>query len=96
MLIIDFQTSALECSDYNCANVDHFNAVHMFFNSLIECCIKATDNSIPTSKQRAKQHIMPGWNVELSLAREQSLFWHNLWKNECGKPHYALHSESLS
>ena len=58
----------------------------MFFNSLLECCIKATDNSIPTSKQRAKQHIMPGWNVELSLAREQSLFWHNLWKNECGKP----------
>ena len=29
---------------------------------------------------------MPGWNVELSPAREQSLFWHNIWKNECGKP----------
>ena len=28
---------------------------------------------------------MPSWNLELSIACEQSLFWHNIWK-ECDKP----------
>ena len=29
--------------------------------------------------------IMPGWNLELSIVREQSLFWYMIWK-ECDKP----------
>ena len=82
---IHVPVESLECCDFNCTNVEHYNALQLFFNDLVQCCIKATDNSIPMSKQRAKQHIMPGWNHELSIAREQSLFWHNIWK-ECDKP----------
>ena len=28
---IHVPVDALECSDYNCSNVDHFNAVHFVF-----------------------------------------------------------------
>ena len=78
---IHVPVESLECCDFNCTNVEHYNALQLFFNDLVQCCIKATDNSIPMSKQRAKQHTMPGWNLELSIAREQSLFWHNIWKS---------------
>ena len=50
-----------------------------FFVHLIECIIIATKKSIPFSNCITKPVRMSGWNIDMSIAREKSLFWHGLW-----------------
>ena len=52
---------------------------------LIECIISATKKSIPFFNYITKPVRMSGWNINMSIAREKSLFWHGLWIL-CGKP----------
>ena len=52
---------------------------------LIECIIIATKKSTPFSNCITKPVRMSGWNIDMSIAREKSLFWHGLWIL-CGKP----------
>ena len=54
---IHVPVESVEFCDFNCTNVEHYNALQLFFNDLVQCCIKATDNSIPMSRQRAKQQL---------------------------------------
>ena len=84
---IDVPVEAMLCRDYNCCNKDHHDSLKSFTTALIESCIKARKDSIPFSStgKPTKQPDMPGWNLELSISREQSLFWHDLWKT-CNEP----------
>ena len=52
---------------------------------LIECIIGATKKNIPFSNCVTKPVRISGWNIDMSIAHEQSLFWHGLWIL-CGKP----------
>ena len=38
--------------------------------------------------------FLPGWTVEHSAARDQSLFWQNLWINN-GKPEHGLIASNM-
>ena len=77
---------SLLCKDYNCDNSYHCDELRSFFNvHLIECIIRANKKSIQFSKCIIKPVRMSGWNIDMSIAREKSLFWHGLWIL-CGKP----------
>ena len=65
---------SLVCRSIDCRHEHHCKELNMFLMCLIESCILATKDSIPSSCQ-----------IQLSLARERSLFWHNMWKS-CDKP----------
>ena len=52
---------------------------------LIECITSATKKSIPFSNSITKPVRISGWNIDMSIAHEKSLFWHGLWIL-CGKP----------
>ena len=40
---------------------------------------------IPHSVDIIKTNVIPGWDAECDLSREQSLLWHYIWK-QCDKP----------
>ena len=39
--------------------------------------------SIPYSHQ-SKVKVIPGWDIDMDITRDKSMFWHGIWK-ECGK-----------
>ena len=74
------------CSDLHCNNITHLSALELLYSSIIEACVKATKECIPHNGiHNSKPRHLPGWNDELDLARERSLFWHFLW-DSCERP----------
>ena len=55
-----------------------------FLDKIIDACCAATESHIPYGgKLRPK--VIPGWDTGMDIARNSSLFWHNIL-SECEKP----------
>ena len=55
-----------------------------FHDKIIDACCAATERHIPYGgKLRPK--VIPGWDTEMDIARNSSLFWHNIWSG-CENP----------
>ena len=67
---------SLLCKYYNCDNSYHCDELRFFFVYLIKCIISATKKSIPFSNciTNTNPVRMSGWNIDMSIAREKSLF----------------------
>lgn len=81
---------ALNCSDFQCSshNLDFNN----FMFDIIEAIETSTVSNIPSSndiklkKNNKGKNIFIGWNSGVRSFRQQTIFWHNIWK-ECGRPY---------
>ena len=54
-----------------------------FHDSIITAFHLAMQQSIPYSHQ-SKGKVIPGWDIDMDIARDKSMFWHGIWK-DCGK-----------
>lgn len=72
------------CTNCHCRNVEHRRSIDLFCQSVIECCISASKQSIPTAGPNVRKTV-PGWTEQVAPEKETSLFWHWLWL-EAGKP----------
>ena len=54
-----------------------------FHDSIITASPLAMQQSIPYSHQ-SKVKVIPGWDSDMDIARDKSMFWHGIWK-DCGK-----------
>ena len=54
-----------------------------FHDSIITASHLAMQQSIPYSHQ-SKVKVIPGWDIDMDIARDKSMFWHGIWK-DCGK-----------
>ena len=86
---IDLPINVLQCTDMLCAD-KHKHDLETFHNKLINSCMNSAEQCIPLSKTyNDKSNIIPGWDKEITVLREKSLFWHMIWK-ESGKPEFGL------
>ena len=92
----------------NCISTcTHSLDITLFHDNIVNALIKAMTEHILCKPNSAKPKTIPGWNIEMNYAREESLFWRHLWV-QCDKPntgivynimkhgrdvyHYLLHS----
>lgn len=81
---------SLECRDKHCpSRLTHCHDIQIFHDSIMDCCIRACQNSIPHTSKEGNSKVIAGWNEHVKPYREASLFWHNLWK-DCGSPRNAV------
>ena len=82
---------------YNIHCISHFDEICLFYQSVLDCCIKASE-CIPRSSSSANNtrgktsKSIPGWPEHVEPLRREALIWHNHWKS-CGKPHDGLEAE---
>ena len=56
---------------------------------IMDACVNAAWDSIPQTSCKAmsgQNNRISGWNAYVAPARNESLFWHQLWV-DCGRPH---------
>ena len=82
-LDIDCINEALTCNDVHCRHTDHLTSCEFLCDKLIPICLEASDASLP--KCAAPHGRVPLWNERIKPLRDDSLFWHWLWK-EAGRP----------
>jgi hypothetical protein len=76
---IQIPYDAIHCNTLHCSK--HGNDIDSYCNSLIDACIKATDQCIPRTRKKG----LPGWNEHVKESRDESMFWHSIWV-QCGRP----------
>ena len=64
---------------------DHDSQITDFHDILVLSMRESMAVHIPHSVDSIKTNVIPGWDAECDLAREQSLLWHYIWK-QCDKP----------
>ncbi len=81
---IIFSHDLIICNDFHCNSSEHRSQLDVLYMSMIRACMLATEETIPCSTGNTKPKHLPGWDGDLDLAREQSLFWHFIWVS-CGR-----------
>lgn len=81
---------ALYCCDFNCNNAKHVSDIMYFYMFLVETLIFSTNDVVPMSNMSPNENSnVPGWNIEISIAKEKSLLWHDIWKG-AGEPEFGI------
>ena len=70
------------CTNVSCKDSAHTNAICELCSNLISCLLDA-DSFLPKSSKR--KNVLPYWSEKVRPLRQDSLWWHWLWK-ECGRP----------
>ena len=74
---IEPPTNILHSNDLLCKF--HLEDIDRYYNSIISACITVASSCIPkTSKPR-----LAGWNDHVKMYKEQSVFWHRIWIDNC-------------
>ena len=72
-----------------CNNCEHKQAhehlIILFHDNIVKACRIAMSEYIPCTAKGKKLNVIPGWDSECDVAREQSLLWHCIWQ-QCDKP----------
>ena len=82
----DIPNDTLLCTDLQCKNVNHVNAINTYANDITEACVAAARLVVPVTCSRQQTRCIPGWSEQVQPLRDKSLFWHRIW-DECGWPH---------
>ena len=81
---------SLQCRDKNCpSRLTHSHNIKIFHDSIIYCCLKASQYSIPHASKQCNSKVIAGWSEHVKPYREASICWHNAWK-DCGSPRNAV------
>ena len=86
--------SVLECKDVHCKDPTHYQDVDNLTISILETVETSAFENLPVPKQQsksAKKKPNPVWSDHVRPFRDNSLFWHQVWKS-AGRPiNTALH-----
>ena len=80
-LVIDH--GALACNNNLCHDPSHIENIERLCGQLISTCLNAGKHSLP--KCAPPRGRVPMWNERIKPLRDDSLFWHWLWKED-GRP----------
>ena len=70
-------TGTFLCENTNCQNANHKRDNDDLCDKMIQVCLKLRDLCFPESKPYTS--CKAGWNFEVKLLQEDSLFWHHIW-----------------
>jgi len=74
----------LLCTDLQCKNLSHVNAINTYANDITEVCVAAARLVVPVTCTRHQTRCILGWSEHVQPLRDKSLFWHKIW-DECGQ-----------
>ena len=75
------------CNDVStCA---HAHDITRFHDEIVTSLIVAMNKHIIGKASSRPAKNIPGWNIEMNCAREESLFWHHIWV-QCNKPNTGI------
>lgn len=83
----------LSCTDISCTV--HIESLKVFYASIINACIEASDQCIPKtgkSNNGSSNRNIPGWTEHVEHFRQESLYWHHQWRDS-GQPHHGQVAE---
>ena len=72
-------------NDSLCLKKEHITEFH---DNIITASYGAMQKHIPYS-HKSKTKVIPGWDIEMDIARDKSKFWHSIWR-ECGREHAGI------
>ena len=86
----------LVCQDVHCQDPDHFQDTDNLAINILEtvqsCAFENLPVPKPPNKSAKKKCPKPGWSEHVRPFRDDSLFWHQVWKS-AGRPiNTVLHS----
>ena len=59
-----------------------------FHDNIITASHLSVQKHIPYN-HKTKAKVIPGWDIEVDIARDKSMFWHGIWR-DCGKLHTGV------
>ena len=74
----------LQCSSLNCSNAKHYYELVQFSDDLCRVMKGASSISIPKHRNKKVREV-PGWNENVKVYKDRSMYWCNIWK-EAGCP----------
>lgn len=83
--------SVYTCCDVACESKKHIQELNEWCDDLIDLCL-ASDYIFPRTRQRGK--VIPGWQDEVKVYKDESLFWFNTWKYH-NKPNFGVVYENM-
>ena len=84
---IQIQWEALQCCDKSCTM--HFSELQLFHDAIVKACVESGKECIAHTSKSGKTSGLTGWNEFVKTYRDDSIFWHNIWK-QCGSPRNAV------
>ena len=72
---IHISRELLTCDNMSCDL--HSEEITLFLSSIVDACLTAENNEIPTTGNSSKR--IPGWNDVVRQKRMESLHWHHEW-----------------
>ena len=82
---INMSNDLIHCNDMLCNNVKHRTEIENLHDNIINACLEASHIAIPCQRQTPSPAGIPGWQEHVAEQRQQSIFWHIIWK-QCGSP----------
>ena len=81
---------SLDCRDVNCSCVQHSDERDKHIIDILCATIETSYSCIPLSSPKPSQtkneiHCLPGWKEIVAPLKQDSLFWHSIWK-DAGSP----------
>ena len=80
---LELNEELVECDNVNCTNVSHHAAINSLCADIIDICLESGDACFPKSYPQLGR--IPKWRDDVKPLRDESLFWHNIWK-DAGRP----------
>ena len=78
---------ALQCCDKSCTM--HYSELQLFHDAIVKACVESGKECIAHTSKSGKTSALTGWNEFVKPYRDDSIFWHNIWK-QCGSPRNAV------
>ena len=67
----------------------HYCELQLFHDAIVKACIESGKQCIAHTSKSGKTSALTGWNEFVKPYRDDSIFWHNIWK-QCGSPRNAV------
>ena len=62
------------------ADINHLKDIDELSTKVVQVCLQAADESIPSKARIEKEKVIPGWD-RIDKPRKDALFWHAIWKS---------------
>ena len=63
--------------------------LQLFHDAIVKACVESGKQCIAHTSKSGKTSALTGWNEFVKPYRDDSIFWHNIWR-QCGSPRNAV------
>ena len=90
---IDIPVEALTCTDVHCSCDNHKSVIDKYAANVMQAISTAVQDNIPHSNPNIVPRVpVPGWSEFVKPFRDDSIFWHSVWKSAGRPQNTVLHN----